>query len=171
MIETPKKHIYHGTGKGKTTAAAGLCIRAKKYGNRVLFCSFLKDNQSGEIASLQQLGVDTRCVSSPQFTWLLTADEIITLKSDVKNFFDKINSMTDNYDLAVLDEVLDAVSGGLLPEDDLLLYLDKHPNVEIVMTGRDPSEQLVAVADYVTEMKMQKHPFNSNVAAREGIEK
>lgn len=171
MVETPKKHIYHGSGKGKTTAAAGLCARAVTYGNRVLFCSFLKDNSSGEIASLKKLGIDAECVCSSRFTWLLSAEEMIALKSNVKKFFDKIDSVADNYDLIVLDEVLDAVNEGLLPEEDLISFLKKHPNAEIVMTGRDPSERLVGIADYVTEMKMQKHPFNNNIAAREGIEK
>ncbi len=171
MIESAKRHIYHGNGKGKTTAAVGLCARAANYGNNILFCSFLKDNTSGEIASLQQIGVDTGCVASPRFTWQLTADELISLKDNVNGFFEKIENMANDYNLIVLDEVLDAINEGLLEEDKLIRLLSSFPNTEIVITGRDPSETLISMADYVTEMQMQKHPFTDNLPARNGIEK
>lgn len=170
MIESAKIHIYHGDGKGKTTAAVGLCARAVGRGNRVLFCSFLKDGTSGEVKSLNILGVDTRFLSTPGFTWQLDERQTEELKTRIGEFFSKIKQKSSDYDLIVLDEVLDAVNEKLLPEAEVIDFLRKNRETEIVLTGRGPSETLVEKADYVTEMKLCKHPFNQGVAAREGVE-
>ena len=171
MIISAKKHIYFGDGKGKTSAAAGLCARAVTYGNRVLFCAFLKDNSSGEISSLARLGVETRCVASPCFTWELTGEQAGALRERVTEFFRMIEADAKAYDLIVLDEALDAVSEGFLEESRLIRFLEDNPRAEIVITGRRPSEALQEAADYITEMRLVKHPFYSGLPAREGIEK
>ncbi|MCL2539716.1 MAG: cob(I)yrinic acid a,c-diamide adenosyltransferase [Oscillospiraceae bacterium] len=170
MIEQAKKQVYFGDGKGKTTAAAGLCARALRYENRILFCSFFKDNSSGEMASLRKLGADVGCVKSPRFTWELDASQKAALKADVVEFFEKVKASAKDYDLIVLDEVLDAVAERMLDESSLLSFLEENPNTEIVMTGRNPSEALLGAVDYATEMKMIKHPFYCGLQAREGIE-
>ena len=171
MINAPKIHVYHGDGKGKTTAAVGLCVRARSYGNRVLFCSFLKDGSSGEVSQLKKLGVDTEFLASEKFTWLLNSEEITALKTKTSEFFNKINKKAKNYDLVILDEALDAVGTGLLDEGELLRFFSQNTQSEIVVTGRNPSENLLLAADYVTEMVKIKHPFDKNITAREGIEK
>ena len=170
MIEQAKKHIYYGDGKGKTTAAIGLCIRALPYNNRILFASFLKDNTSGEIESLKKLGISTDCVPTPMFTWNLSNDQTALLKQNVELFFESLFERAYMYDLVVLDEVLDVVSLNLLSEDTLLSFLEEHSDIEIVLTGRDPTARLVSKCDYVTCMQMKKHPFFLGQTARKGIE-
>ena len=171
MIDSPKKHLYHGDGKGKTTAAVGLSVRAAKYHNRVLFCSFLKDGSSGEMDMLKSLGIDTGSVASPAFTWLLTDSERAALTEKISVFWKNIAEKADNYDLIVLDEILDTINEKLFIEDELVNFLHAHPNIEIVITGRKPSARILEIADYVTEMKMLKHPFTNHTPPREGIEK
>ena len=170
MIERAKKHIYHGDGKGKTTAAVGLCARACCYGNRILFCSFLKNDTAGEMKSLKKLGIATEAVAGRDFTWNLTESEMSQLRIKITDFFISLESKANDFNMIILDEVLDAVDLSLLPENLLIDFLDSHPDIEIVMTGRNPSASVIALSDYVTEMKMQKHPFNDKVSAREGIE-
>ena len=114
-------HIYHGGGKGKTTAAAGLCLRAAGHGLRVGFAQFLKDGSSGECAALKVLPGVTVFDALPHvpFTFSMTPEE----REEARDFYASLlracESAASGLDLLVLDEVLDAVNTGILPEESL----------------------------------------------------
>ncbi|NMA06555.1 MAG: cob(I)yrinic acid a,c-diamide adenosyltransferase [Ruminococcaceae bacterium] len=170
MNATPKIHIYYGNGKGKTTAAVGLAVRASAHDFRVEFNGFLKKDVGGENSVLAKLGVNCSFLDPGTFTWLLKEDEKIELAAKAEKYLSEISERAKNSDLIVLDEVLDAVSFGFLEESSLLRFLDENPHSEIVLTGRIASPALMKKADYITEMLPIKHPFDKGIMAREGIE-
>lgn len=168
-------HVYTGNGKGKTTASVGLAVRAAGDSKKVLFVQFLKDQKTGELASLESLpGVTVRRAPAlKKFSWDMTPEEKAEARTQNDAFLaEVIYKVKDNaYDLLVLDESLGASYAGLLDEGALLAFVqDKPEGLELVLTGRNPSEELVAAADYVTEMKKIKHPFDKGVKARRGVE-
>lgn len=174
-MDTGLIHIYCGDGKGKTTAAVGLTIRCIGRGGRVVFAQFLKTRETGELAVLQQLDAVTvmRSEGPSKFTFQMTPDELEDTKRRQQALFHEIveQCRLEQPDMLVLDEALPACRLGLLPEDELLSFLRTRPNaLEIVLTGRDPSERLLALADYVSEIRKRKHPYDQGIAARAGIE-
>ena len=141
-------HIYTGDGKGKTTAAVGLCTRAAGHGKKAAFYEFLKGAKTGEAKSLAALGVEFYCPLA------------------------RAAAHMAEYDLVVLDEVLCAVNAGMLSLADVLRTVrEKAPNTELVLTGRGAPEELIALADYVSVIEARKHPFadGARTAAREGV--
>lgn len=173
-------HIYCGDGKGKTTAAMGLALRSAGAGIPVLIVQFLKDGGSGEIRILKKLsGIRVWC---PEvfygFTESMTLDQQEEMKGIYGRLLEQVRQEvcapkdTETYRLlVVLDEVIYACAKGLLEEEALCDLLDDCPfNVEIVLTGRDPSEALTDRAHYISEIQKKKHPFDQGAAAREGIE-
>ncbi len=166
-------HIYCGGGKGKTTAALGLAARCAGSGRRVLLAQFLKDGRSSEFAALAHVpGLETL----PQtrvfgFTWTLTPEEREEAKGYYGALLEEAFRRGGEADLLVLDEALGACAAGLLEEARLLELLAGRPEgLEVVLTGRDPSQALLDAADYVTEMRPIKHPYERGVPARPGIE-
>lgn len=166
-------HIYCGDGKGKTTAAMGLALRAAGSGRRVLVLQFLKDGKSSEIAPLSRVeGVEV----VPQtkqfgFSWTLDEAGLDAAKEYYTGLLRDAAARAGEFDLMVLDEAIGAIGAYMLDKDVLLQFLDNKPQeLEVVMTGRGPSEELVSRADYVTEMVKQKHPFDQGISARKGIE-
>lgn len=162
-------HIYTGDGKGKTTAAAGLSVRASSAGLRVLFAQFLKDETSAERKGLAALGV-TVLGGFPFVGFLTDEGQKAAAKKNAEALFAAVNARADQFDLVVLDEVLAALSLGLIERDALLAFIEKMRDRELVLTGRDADKQLCGLADYVTEMKCLKHPYEKGLPAREGIE-
>lgn len=166
-------HIYCGDGKGKTTAAVGLCVRAAGHGKRVLFVQFLKSEGSGERAVLRMLPqvTVTPCPQSIKFTIQMTEEEKREEAEACSRHLHAVWKEAGKVDLLVLDEVFGALSAGLLSKDEVLAGLRKKPEaLEVVLTGRNPEPCFLEIADYVTEMKKQKHPFERGVGARKGIE-
>ena len=167
-------HIYCGDGKGKTTAAVGLAVRAAGYHMKVLFCQCMKDGRSSEIHMLQSLGV--ACCFCPEhfgFYWNMTEEQKEEAKAAyTKLFLDAADrAVKEGYDLMIVDEFMSAYNYGLIDQKKALDFLSRRPEqLEIVLTGRDPGEELLELADYVTEMKKIKHPFDQGVPARKGIE-
>ena len=168
-------HVYCGDGKGKTTAAVGLGIRACGRGKRVLLVQFLKGGGSGELNVLG--GVPGfRVLPNPErmeFTFRMGEAERAEAAKLCGSRFKKAAEAAEagGCDLLILDEVLNAVGAGMLPEEALLAFLKNKPGpLEIVLTGRGPSPQVLKLADYVSEIKKIKHPFDRGVPAREGIE-
>ena len=166
-------HIYCGDGKGKTTAALGLALRAAGRGRKILLLQFLKDGKSGEFASLSHIpNIET----IPQtrafgFSWTLTPPEKAEAIHYYNSLMETAFSRAAGFGLLVLDEALGACSAGMLEEARLLELLDARPKeLEVVLTGRGPSQALLDRADYVTEMKKRKHPYERGVPARPGIE-
>jgi len=171
-------HIYFGEGKGKTTAAAGLAVRAAGRGRRVIFAQFLKSRETGEIAPLEKLGVEIIRSGKEKdcFSWEMTEEQKADYRIVQAELFGKVKESLcgeSRTDLLILDEVLNAISKEheLLDEKALSDFLDTIPEtLEIVLTGRPAPRWLLAKADYITEMKKHKHPYDSGAAARESIE-
>ena len=166
-------HIYCGDGKGKTTAATGLAVRAAGAGKKVLFAQFLKQDTSSEIAALRRFGNVTVRHCSDVTGWVrdMTAGEREQAATVYDRFFAELAREAENYDLLVLDEAVVACGYGMLREPEILRFLDQRPeSLEVVLTGRGPSEALLDRADYVTEMKKIKHPYDAGIRARAGIE-
>ncbi len=162
-------HIYTGDGKGKTTCAVGLAVRAAGAGKKVCFFQFLKDDTSGEISALSQINnIDVVSVGR-QIPFLFDAseDEKTELKDFYKSKLTQILSAAEKYDVFIFDEAVCAVSEGITDKDDILKF-DKFG--ELILTGRGDISCMEACADYVTDMKKIKHPYDSGIPAREGIE-
>ena len=165
-------HIYCGDGKGKTTAAMGLALRAAGQGFAVGIAQFLKDGSSGECRALAgQAGVVLfPFLPEVPFTFAMTPEQRDEAARFYAGLLESVGQRRD-LDLVVLDEVLDAVGTGLLEEEALLSLLRCRPEgQEIVLPGRNPSARLQEAADYITDMRALKHPYASGQAARRGGE-
>ncbi len=167
-------HIYCGDGKGKTTAAVGLAVRAAGYGMKVLFCQCMKDGTSSEVEMLQKLGIDYCCCTEKfGFYWNMTDEQKEKAKDSYMELFVKVikKAKEENYGMLVIDEFMSAYQYGMIAPREAIRFLMERPEgLEVVLTGRDPGEELIELADYVTEMKKRKHPFDKGVKARKGIE-
>lgn len=167
-------HLYVGDGKGKTTAAMGLAVRAKGAGKRVLVAQFLKGQPTSELGPLGTLGIDVvRTEEMKKFVFQMNEGELSAARADCRAVLDRVRRAVEGreYDLLVLDEAVDAVNVGLIDSKELLSILaGRDANTEVVMTGRNPGEDLVEAADYLTEMTARKHPYQRGVASRKGIE-
>lgn len=169
-------HIYCGDGKGKTTASVGLTIRALGRGYQVVFLQFLKWQETGEVAVLNHLdGVTVvRGEQIPhKFTWNMNQDELHSLYSIHNALFQKAVSLCQKDKcMLVLDEMIGTYDMKLIDRKMVLDFLKHKPDgLEVVMTGRNPAEELVALADYVSEIQKVKHPMDCGISARDGIEK
>ena len=165
--------IYTGAGKGKTTAALGLALRAAGAGLRVFFGQFLKTTATSEAAALRDWAAApiTHRVFGPAHFVLAppTADEIAEARRGLDALREALTSGA--YDVVIGDEALAAVAAGLFAETDLLALAAARPDtVELVLTGRGAGAALIARADLVTEMREVKHYFHQHVPARRGIE-
>ena len=168
-------HVYCGDGKGKTTAAIGLIVRFIGHGRRVMLVQFLKDGSSGELAPLEKLSsirILTGCPGIVQTNVMSEADLAATRVLQAAQLEEAIQAACrGEIDLLVLDEACAAMKLGLLPEDKVLDFLNRKPaGLEVVLTGRDPSAALLALADYVSEIHAVKHPYQRGIRAREGVE-
>jgi cob(I)alamin adenosyltransferase len=165
--------IYTGDGKGKTTAALGLALRAAGAGIKVLIVQFLKRRHTSELTSLERLAdlIVIRRFGREGFVAGEPTDEDRALAREGLAEARRAAS-SGEYGVVVLDEAAVAVKLGLFPVGELLDAIDSRAGgVEIVVTGRDAPEELVARADLVTEMRAVKHYFSEGVGARVGIEK
>ena len=166
-------HIYCGDSKGKTTAALGLILRHVGAGGKAVLAQFLKSTPTGELAALERLGVPVYRNTLPHGFFPNMSDE---MKEKVRTMHNRTLeeaarlARSNECSLLVLDELNPALSLGLIDRDAVLSLLDDHGDAELVVTGRDPDEALLARADYITEMKLVKHPFEKGVKARKGIE-
>ena len=167
-------HLYCGDGKGKTTAAVGLSVRVAGAGKRVLFAQFLKDGSSSELNVLRALqNVEVACCTQ-NFGFFKAMDG--QTKAAARQAYsallgDVMRKSVEGVDLLVLDEAVAACNHGLIEEIKLLDFLcGRSETLEVVLTGRNPSQHLLDAADYVTEMRKCKHPFDRGIAARRGIE-
>lgn len=169
-------HLYEGDGKGKTTAAAGLSIRCAGNGGNVLFTQFLKDGTSGEIAVLKNIAQITVFSATEKFgfTFRMTEKEKKEAEAYYAHYFEEIIEKVKetHYDLLVLDEAVGACALGMLSEQELFDFLDHKPeDLEVVLTGRNPSEALKDRCDYDSKIQKEKHPFDRGIGSRNGIER
>ena len=171
--ETRYIHVYTGDGKGKTTAALGLTLRAVGAGWRVLFTQFLKHGKFSEIKALKRLGdqVTIRQYGSGRFIKRRPSEkEMEMARAGLSEIMQVMKE--GRYDLIVLDEINVAVHFGLIPLEGVISLLEKRPqDVELVFTGKWAHKEIIERADLVTEMRMIKHYFSKGIRAREGIEK
>ena len=168
-------HIYCGEGKGKTTCSVGLSVRACGYGLHVLFMQFLKSGDSSELKILKSLpGIDVLGTKPiKKFSFQMTEEEKAeTRRINAEQFAEMVKMLeNDHYDMLVLDEVLGAIEAGLLDDQLIVNFLKNRPEqLEVVMTGRYPTEELEELADYVSRIDKVKHPYDKGIPARAGIE-
>jgi cob(I)alamin adenosyltransferase len=164
-------HVYTGNGKGKTTAAIGLAIRALGAGKKIYLAQFVKGMKYSEIKALEkfdnidveQFGLRCFIREKPK------PEDIAAAQKGLERVQEVVKS--GKYDMVILDEANIAVFFGLFGVDDLLNIISLKPeNLELVITGRYARQALIDRADLVTEMKEIKHYFTQGVQAREGIE-
>ena len=172
-------HLYTGNGKGKTTAATGLCIRAAGWNMLVCFAQFMKGNDTGELHVLQSLPGVTILRSEKNFGFYnsmsdLDKEELTEIHNRI---LDSILELVErgNCQLVILDEITYPVKWGLLDMEKLkrLLTFGKQgadKEIELVLTGRSAQEFLSDMADYITEMECVRHPYKKGTRARKGIE-
>jgi len=168
-------HIYCGDGKGKTSCAAGLACRCAGGRGRVLWFQFLKRDISSERKSLERMeNVDLLSgYDKMKFTFQMTEEEKRLAKEFFENKLREIEKIVHEkeYDMVVLDEVVGAINSKLLSEENLISFLERKPEgLEVVLTGREPSEKLCKLADYISEIKKIKHPYDKGIMARQKIE-
>lgn len=177
-MENGLVHIYCGEGKGKTTAAVGSAIRAAGAGWKVCFGQLMKDGNSSELSVLKNIeGLEVKTVVNHfGFTWNMTDEDKHELTRLHNEFIKEMQVALEKgtYQMIVLDEILSAYQYGLLEQELLLELLDTNKKeggkAELILTGRNPAEALIQRADYITEMKGIRHPYEKGVAARMGIE-
>ncbi len=164
--------VFTGNGKGKTTAALGLLVRAAGHNHRICMIQFIKGSwKCGEQTSVKTLNNVELHTMGKGFTWKSdNIDEDIKLARNAWTFArEKINS--GRYDLIILDELTYLVKYNMVSEQDIVACLQEKPDfTHVVITGRDASEQLIATADLVTEMNNVKHPYTKGVKAQAGFE-
>lgn len=168
-------HIYYGDGKGKTTAAIGLGVRACGANKRCLFVQFLKSDNSSERLALTSLP-NFDMLEIPKnipFVWNMTDGEKEQYKLLYSELFSTAISkvQSDRYSLLILDEIFAAISCDFVSTETLLNFLKVKPkSLEVVLTGHNPSPEIFAFADYISEIKKVRHPFDKGVSGRLGIE-
>jgi cob(I)alamin adenosyltransferase len=168
-------HVYTGAGKGKTTAALGVALRALGWGIRVCVVQFIKGyaeigearfaNGLGDRLVLRQFAVDTTRQIDEAKLW-----ERREAAAAAMEFAEEVVS-GGQYGLVILDEINNALHYGLIDTDRVLaLIANKPAHVELILTGRNAPKPIIDAADYVTEMELVKHPFQKGVRARKGID-
>lgn len=170
-------HLYTGNGKGKTTAALGLALRALGRDRRVAVVQFLKRTKmrTGEVVFAEKMGgpLSIQQFGASRFATREEKKMVEESGQTVRRGWEVARELvtTGGHDLVVLDEVTHLVKRGDVPLGELVeLVKNKAPSVELVLTGRYAPQELIDVCHYVTEMREVKHPFNSGIRAREGTE-
>ncbi len=162
--------VHTGDGKGKTTAALGLAMRANGAGLKVLILQFIKGSRrSGELNSLDALKIEIRQLG----LGFITPENFSEQKKSARAAIEMAQKeiLSGAWDLIILDEINYAVKFGLLDAAEILdLIKIRPPQLHLVFTGRDALPELIDAADLVTEMKIIKHPFQKGIAAQAGIE-
>ncbi|MGA2679118.1 MAG: cob(I)yrinic acid a,c-diamide adenosyltransferase [Sedimentisphaerales bacterium] len=170
--------IYTGDGKGKTTAALGLALRAAGQGNKILIYQFLKPPclNTGErvaLSSLPSIKIESLDIQWDMGKSLKDPKAISAAQTALHESLEHLtkSAMNREFDVLILDEIVYCVSKGLASVEDLKKVIEgRDPHVEIILTGRGAIPELIALADLVTEMKSIKHPFDKGTVARQGIE-
>ena len=167
--------INTGDGKGKTTAALGVLVRAAGRGMNCCLIQFMKskNDRYGEHDSLEELGIEIHTMGDG-FTWD-TNDKAQDIKTSEETWALCVEKMhSEEYDLLVFDELVYVLDYEFLDLDKVLDEIkqvrERQPNLHIIITGRNAPEKLVEAADLVTEMKEIKHPFHAGIYAQQGIE-
>lgn len=168
-------HVYTGEGKGKTTAALGVALRAIGWGMKVCVIQFIKGycdigealfaKRFSEQLTLRQFAIDpSRSINKQK-----VAQRQHQCEEAIE--FAEHTIMSEEYDLVIMDEINNAVHYGLIEADRVLSLIKNRPGrLELILTGRSAPPDIIAAADYVTEMKQIKHPYEKGISARKGID-
>lgn len=164
-------HIYCGDGKGKTTSAIGLAMRMVGYKKKVLFIQFLKGSYTGELSILENnKNITVKRCDKPYAFFNAMSDN--DRENIVKCHNENLRYASENinsFDMIVLDEIFAAYNYELADKEKIKDITNKYKG-ELVLTGRGPDEWFIERADYISEIKKIKHPFDKGINAREGIE-
>lgn len=169
-------HIYTGDGKGKTTSAIGLGIRAFGRGFKVLLAQFLKGMDTGELHVLKNLGPNFevyRHKNVKGFFWNMSDEQKAELKKSVREGFQHVKEEIekDKWDMVILDEIMGTIHNQLIDTREVVELIKNKPDkLELVLTGRNAPKELIELADYVSEISAIKHPWEHGIKARKGIE-
>ncbi|MGI6526085.1 MAG: cob(I)yrinic acid a,c-diamide adenosyltransferase [Caldicoprobacterales bacterium] len=169
--------VYTGDGKGKTTAALGLGLRAVGHGLKVIMIQFMKGMHTGELVSIRKLEPDfeiRRFGETKKFVFLMNDQEKMNLSRKIQEEIKQIHCIMEDHscDILILDEILGSIQAGLVSLKDVLDILDAKPgNMELILTGRTLPEEIERRADLITEMRAVRHYMDSGIPARNGIEK
>lgn len=179
MLEKGLVQIYTGDGKGKTTAALGLAMRAAGHGEKVLIYQFLKpanlDLGERSLLNAHCEGITIRWLDEPWDMFQARKDqqELQRVRDSIHQVMQELETAAHEkyYDLIVLDEIVFCLKQGLAELADIKELIEhRDPRVELVLTGRGADAELMQLADLVTEMRSVKHPYDNGTGARKGIE-
>lgn len=166
--------VYTGNGKGKTTAAIGLAVRALGHGFKVYFAQFMKDFPYGELNILRQFSpqIEIRNWGNDRFVFQKQTPSLELIAEMSKGLNEALNAMlSEQFDLLILDEVLVSIYFKLFKVEQIVNFLRQKPKtVEVILTGRYCPQEIIKMADLVTEMQEVKHYYQSGIMARKGIE-
>lgn len=168
-------HVYHGEGKGKTTAAIGLSIRAAGAGKRVVFAQFLKGSDTSELNVLKQVNEITILRNQKDLGFVFQMSEeqkkmLIEMHDETLNSVIRL-IQNQEADMVVLDEITYVYNDRLINTDKLEQLIEQIPKTcELILTGRDPDAFFLNHADYITQMVCERHPYERKIPARKGIE-
>ncbi len=179
VINKGQVHIYTGSGKGKTTAALGLALRAAGWDKKVIFFQFLKPPtlKTGERLAIQNSGLPIK-IDCTGFEWDMQNSfndpaQVQNAQQQIKQILSEItkSARKNKYDIIILDEMVFCVSKNLADIEDIKnLIKSKSPDVDIVLTGAGPTDAILNLADLITEMKPLKHPYDKGTPAKKGLE-
>jgi cob(I)alamin adenosyltransferase len=166
--------VYTGNGKGKTTAALGIALRAVGHGFKVLVIQFMKGNiECGELESARKLFPNLTIKPMGRETFVSKSRPDPVDVRQAQKGFSLAKKAVENkeFDIVILDEINVAIDYGLIPLSDLLQLIDSKPEtIELILTGRNAKPEIMDKADLVTEMIDRKHYYDKGVSARKGIE-
>jgi len=164
--------VYTGDGKGKTTAALGLALRAAGRNMKVLIVQFMKKWDYGELHSVKLIpNITLETFGTKEFVFKGKAKKIDYEEAEKAFSFGIEGMQSGNYDIVIFDELNMALYYELLDLKEIIEKIKGKPhNVEVVITGRKAPEGIIEIADLVTEMREVKHPYQKGVEARKGIE-
>ncbi len=174
-MESGLVHIYTGEGKGKTTSAIGLAVRALGGGFKVCYTSFHKRPERygyTEMDSLRQLGATVLNFAKGHPKLDRSIDPEVTKRESVEAFAQIREVLSEqSFDMLIMDEVLISVRDNYIPEELLMEFIEAKPEgLELVLTGRGATPRVIELADYVSYIEKVKHPFDCGVASRKGVE-
>jgi cob(I)alamin adenosyltransferase len=178
MSEKGLVQVYTGDGKGKTTAAFGLALRAAGHGSKVLIYQFLKPasldlGERKAVQNISEITVEVLDEAWNMHTSLDDEEAVAKIRSAIGKACAELAkiALEGIYDVIVLDEIVFCLTKGLAELEDVKRIIkERDQRVEIVMTGRGATEELIGLADLVTEMKSIKHPFDKGIKGRRAME-
>jgi len=159
--------VFTGNGKGKTTASFGMALRAAGHGKKVIIIQFLKKGEYGEIKALKEIGIEVYQFGKRQFVFEPNEKDMEKAAKALSIAKEKLNEQPF---MLILDEINVALSMHIIKLEDVIDLIEKRGETHVVLTGRNAPQEIIEIADLVTEMKKIKHYYDKGEEAEEGIE-